>query len=167
MNLKNSKKGIELSINQIIGFVLVAVVLVGFIGFSMKLWGIFLNKPNQATLNSFENLMHELNTLEEGEGKSKIIPFYIQKKLYLRTTCETYSGEYLGLEVLNDICICKGDHPCEKRLERDIITYIKEASESIIILNDPMQGQIGYEKDKEVRNLKLTRDDEGVKINIV
>ena len=160
----NKKGDIEISLKTLIGFVLVAIILFAFVGLFMKMWGMFVNQPNEATLNSFDNLVYEINNLKDGEEKE--VPYYIQEGLYLRTSCEIHIYENKQGQVLNDICICKGDHPCEKRLKRQIISYLTDETQIISILNDPEYGQIGFEKEKEVRNLKIIRDINGVKITL-
>lgn len=146
----NKKADIEISLKTLIGFVLVGIILIAFIGFFMKMWGIFLNKPDQATINSFENLVYEINTLKEGE--EKIIPFYIQKDLYLRVTCRKHMDD---TEFGDDICICKSANDCYKRLERKFLE--KEVIVKLII---------GYESGKEVRNLKLVKSVSGKEVCI-
>ena len=152
---KMNKKGdIEISIKTLIGFVLVAIVLVAFVGFFIKLWGIFTSQPNEATLNSFKNLVYEINTLEE--GKDKVVPFFIQDGLFLYTSCEAKYGK----SILNDICICTAN--CEKKFSQEIITWIKDQSQQVTISGN----SITYLDDKhKVRNLKLVRNNAGVTIS--
>ena len=141
--MMNKKAQEDLSIKQVIGFVLVALVLFAFVGFTMKLWNVFSNKPNEATINSFENLVHELNTLEE--GKEKIVPYFIQDGYYLRTSCDKIDEKV----VRNDVCICRDAKHCNRLEKRVPIIIVKD----IVLLRD----SIGYDKEKEVINLKIVR----------
>jgi len=151
----NKKADVEISLKTLIGFVLVSIIFFAFIGFFVKMWGIFLNKPEQATLNSFKNLMYEINELEENEEKT--VPFYIQKKLYLRSACQLQEiqKEY----VLNDLCICTKD--CKKRHIREAL---KEKVRIGIKREDGTNLNEGltYDEDKKVRNLYIYRSDKGI-----
>ncbi len=139
----NNKAEIEISLKTIIGFVLVGILFFAFIGFFVKLWGIFLNNPTQATTNSFDNLVYELNTLEDGEEKT--VPFYVQPKLYLKVMCD----KKLERKVENDICICRQKEDCEDRLVREPIKNSKLVS--LIADNQ----YIEYDEDIKVMNLRV------------
>lgn len=106
----NKRADIEISVKTLIGFILVALIFFSFVGLFVKLWGIFLSNPNEPTINSFENLVYEIRTLEEGD--QKIVPFYIQKGLKL-TTDDCQQG---NIQVKEDICICLIDGGCKKRV---------------------------------------------------
>jgi hypothetical protein len=147
-----NKKAVELSITQLIGFVIVAVIFLGTIGLVMKIVGIMAEKPDEATINSFKNLMHEINTIEEGQ--IKVVPYYIAEGLYLRTECET---NLILDRIGDDICICK-DSCMKKR-----VTRLFHKNKIIIHLNSP--GHITYDKTKEVNNVALIRTGEGICIN--
>lgn len=141
------KKGaIEISLKTLIGFILVILIFFVTAEIFFRLWAIFLNEPNQATINSFKNLIYEINTLKEGE--EKVVPFYIQKGLYLKTECHTSIHEPY---VPNDLCICTKN--CKKRLVRERIALNKD----IIIKG----GEISYEK-KEVKNLRIKNNEQVV-----
>jgi len=136
-----NKKAVELSITQLIGFVIVAVIFLGTIGLVMKIVGIMAEKPDEATLNSFENLMHEINTIEDGQ--TKIVPYYIGEGLYLKSECEpSLNKDELG----DDICICKKD--CKKRI-------VREFQDSKLYV-EIKGGSIVYEN--QVINLAIIRD---------
>ena len=155
----NKKGQTEEPMKNLMGYVLVFIVLVAFIGFFFKLWGIFLNKPNQATLNSFDNLMHEINTLEADE--EKIVPYFIQDGLYLYTDCEVSFNEngIKGSTVLNDVCICQ--KTCfDKRLQRNVVTWITEGSKQTATI----EGRNYITHTDKVANIKITRDPTGLKI---
>ncbi|MFH1641289.1 MAG: hypothetical protein ABIC04_00140 [Nanoarchaeota archaeon] len=157
----HKKANIEISTKTLIGFILVIFILLAFVGFFMKVWGIFADKPNQATLNSFKNLVIELNDIKEGE--TRIVPFYVEKDLYLKTKCERELNEYRlsGAEILNDICICTNECS-KKRLARELVTWIKKDDTMKVMMAEPY---ITYDKDNEVRNLKIVRSSTGAMIS--
>ena len=163
MKLFQNKKAVGMTIRAVIGLVLVAIVLFAFVGFTMKLWNAFGNKPEEATINSFDNLVYELNTLEE--GKEKIVPYYIQEGLYLYTQCEVSLDEHglKGKEIFNDICICNAN--CKKRHGHEAITWVKKDGSQTVTISGP-KNYIDYNSGKEVMNLKITRDSKGVIISI-
>ncbi|MBU0614662.1 MAG: hypothetical protein KJ601_01065 [Nanoarchaeota archaeon] len=104
-----NKRAVELSITQLIGFVIVAVIFLGTIGLVMKIVGIMAEKPDEATLNSFENLVHELETIEDGQTKE--VPYYIGESFYL------FDEKCSAMPVEEDICICSSDN-CKKVLQK-------------------------------------------------
>lgn len=155
----NKKADIEISLKTLIGFILVAIIFFAFVGFFVKLWGVFLNKPNQATLNSFSNLMAEIESMKEYDEKT--VPFFIQDGLYLYTNCEHTYNEYglKGETVENDICIC-GKTCYDKRHKREVITWLTKG-QKVDLTGD---NYITYNKDQKVRNIKIKRTPQGASL---
>jgi len=149
----NKKADVEISLKTLIGFVLVAIIFFAFVGFFVKMWGIFLNKPNQATINSFKNLVYEINELEDGD--EKLVPFFIQEGLFLKSLCDRPDEK----RVENDICICKRLEDCRKREIREPIKGVKKVS------LENINRYIGYTENKEIINLKITRTSDEIKIH--
>ena len=143
----NKKADIEISLKTLIGFILVSIIFLAFIGFFMKLWGIFTDKPDEATINSFKNLVYEIKNIEDKE--EKIVPYYVQKKFKLTTqNCQRTE------QVKEDICVCNiGD--CRKKVV--VKDYAEPKTELRVIGND---GTSAIRKDlKEgVQNLVVSRN---------
>jgi len=139
-----NKKAIELSITQLIGFVIAVVIFLGTIGLVMKIVGIMSEKPDEASTNSFKNLMHEINTIEDGQ--KKVVPYYIQENLYLNYNCEITPNQQ---PILDDLCLCKTS--CyKKRLQRE---FHKDKYK----LKITSGKYITYDQGKDVKNLAIIR----------
>jgi len=151
LKIFKSKRSIEMSLKTIVGLVLLTIIFFAFIGFFMKLWGIFLVKPDEASLNSFENLMHEINTITQGQ--EKVVPYYIKNKLYLRSECAKGLSED---EYLDDLCICTAN--CDKRLIRKFVDK-KVAVETKDLNGGTLSNGLTGD---DVNNLYLFRSDEGI-----
>ncbi len=144
------KADVEISLKTLIGFILVSIIFFAFIGFFVKMWGIFLDKPNQATTNSFQNLVYEINDLKEGQ--EKIVPFYVQDGLFLKTLCDNPNEK----RVENDICLCKRIEDCRTREMREPIKDVKK------VTLENTDRYIGYTD--QVINLKITQTNNEIKI---
>ena len=147
----NKKGDLEISLKQIIGFILVAIIMTAFVGFAVKVWGIFTNKPAQATMNSFSNLLYEIDNLPPGESLE--VPYYIQDDYYLRTECRLDKDD---TEFADDICICKGHdgNDCygKSRVEREFT----EDQRKVKIMGTEAIGN-----QPKVINVKLIRSTSG------
>lgn len=72
------KKGIELTLTEIIGLVLAFFVIVFFfIPLGVRLYNYFQEEPNQDIMNSLERLHTEISSLSD-TNPSGIVPFYLE-----------------------------------------------------------------------------------------
>lgn len=136
-----NKKGIELTLTQIIGLVIVIMIFLGTLALVMKIVGILTDKPDQATINNMENLMHELSTIENNERK--VVPFFLKEDYMLTSLCARNMQE-----LVDDICICK--ESCMKK------TIIKEFHDRKLHLK--VDGNNIMFDDDKIHNLHLFRN---------
>ncbi len=126
----------------VVGLILLIIIAIPMYGFIARLFNIFSDNPDQATIGSFDNLIEEIENIIKEDTNQKTIPYYIKPGIQLNKCSE---------EVL---CLCE-DENCE--------TTIKESEVFqgfVFIIKD----QIIFEKD-EVKNIKLEKNANTISIS--
>lgn len=60
-----NKRGIEMSIIEVVGLILAIIILFFLINLGMALWGLFYGGIDQGTVQSFESLVNKIKGLDE------------------------------------------------------------------------------------------------------
>lgn len=136
--------GVLFWIGLVIGFALIVMTA----NFAVKLFGIIGQKPDAATMDSFQLLRQQLEVLREGEQRN--VPYHIGEKFFL------VSGPLSCPE--SQLCLCT-DHDCAKVVENGIIQIAGRRFSPVRIVGKNWKGVENLEIGRSQNVLRVGKAD--------